>query len=332
MIRDPAMGGLALAVAAAGAAILNVWTAHDGTLGGDEMRLTDEQKRAFEDEGVLVVEGVLTPEDLAPLKAEYTEWIDRHARQLAATGRIANLHEDAAFEKRLALLYAQSPQITHGMDVAEVRGPASFELMRHPALLDTVEGLVGPEITCNPIQHIRAKPPAAVAGSGAGFYNVPWHQDAGVITEDADSSNIVTCWLALVDATVENGCMEVLPGAHRLGFLPHMAGPSIIPEAVPDLEPRPVPVKQGGVVFMHRHTPHRSTPNLSDHVRWSLDLRYQPTGAPTGRSAHPDFIARSQKAPSSVLTDAEAWSALWQDAFDNPRGEAVHRTAEAGRM
>jgi ectoine hydroxylase-related dioxygenase (phytanoyl-CoA dioxygenase family) len=289
------------------------------------MRLSDEQIRAFNDEGVLVVPGVLTPEDIAPLKAEYDAWIDGHARRLAATGKIANLHEDAPFDRRLALLYAQSPQITHGMDVMEARGEETFNVMRHPALLDAVEGLVGPEITCNPIQHIRAKPPAAVSDTGAGFYNVPWHQDAGVITEDADASNIVTCWLALVDATVENGCMEVLPGAHRLGFLPHVAGPTIREDAVPDIAPRPVPVKQGGVVFMHRHMPHRSTPNFTDRVRWSLDLRYQPTGVPTGRTAHPDFIARSAARPETALTDYAEWVAMWEDALAHPRGIAAHR-------
>lgn len=290
------------------------------------MRLTEEQKQAFGTEGVLVVEGVVPVADLEPLKAEYGAWIDCHARRLAATCRITDMHEDAPFETRLGLLYAQCPKIAHGMDVMEVRGPETFRLMRNGGLLDAVEGLVGPEIACSPIQHIRAKPPAASSSTDAGFYNVPWHQDAAVLTEDADASNIVTCWLALVDATVENGCMEVLPGAFRGGFLPHTAGPTIVPEAVPDIAPRAVPVKAGGVVFMHRHTPHRSTPNFSDHVRWSLDLRYQPTGQPTGRTAHPAFVARSASHPDSVLTGHAAWDALWRDHLDHPRGQAVHRT------
>lgn len=290
------------------------------------MRLTEEQVRDFQDEGVLVVENLVPAEDLAGLKNEYSAWIDGHARRLAATCRITDLHEDAPFETRLGLLYAQCPRIVNGMDVMEVRGPETFALMRHPGLLDAVESLVGPEITCSPIQHIRAKPPASASGTDAGFYNVPWHQDAAVLTEDADASNIVTCWLALVDATVENGCMEVLPGAFRRGFLPHSEGPTILPETVPDIAPRAVPVKAGGVVFMHRHTPHRSTPNLSDHVRWSLDLRFQPTGQPTGRTAHPAFVARSASRPGSALADHAAWDALWRDHLENPRGESAHRT------
>jgi len=190
-----------------------------------------------------------------------------------------------------------------------------------------VECLVGSDITCNPIQHLRAKPPAAATGEGAGFYNVPWHQDSGVIWADADSSNIVTCWIPLVDATVENGCMEVLPGVWKSGHLEHQAegGTTIRPHLLPDVTPRPVPVKKGGIVFMHRHTPHRSTPNFTDGVRWSLDLRYQPTGEPTGRPFHPDFVVQSRKHPEAELGDHAQWVRLWVDALNDPTPHQAHR-------
>jgi hypothetical protein len=44
----------------------------------------------------------------------------------------------------------------------------------------------------------------------------------------------------------------------------------------------------------------------------SLDLRYQPTGQPTGRPAFPSFVVRSQAAPETVITNAEAWAAMWE--------------------
>lgn len=293
------------------------------------MRLTDEQVRAFNEEGVLVAEGVVTEADLAPVIAEYEEWIDRRARELQPAGKINDLHEDEPFEKRFALLYAQSKEIGSGMDVMQLRGPATFAFLRNDNLLDAVESLLGtPEITCNPIQHIRAKPPAAVSGEGTGFYNVPWHQDLGVTWDEADDSEIITCWLALVDATVENGCMEVMPGVWKQGYREHQAegGTTIKPELLPDETPRPVPVKKGGVVFMHRATPHRSTPNFTDGVRWSLDLRYQPTGQPTGRPFHPEFVARSRAHPETVLTDHAEWSRRWEEALEKSKGMHAHRT------
>ena len=89
--------------------------------------------------------------------------------------------------------------------------------------------------------------------------------------------------------------------------------------------PRAVPVHKGGIVFMHRYMPHRSTPNYSDGVRWSMDLRYQPTGQPTGRPFHPDFVVRSRRNPESVLTDHAEWSRRWIEALASAQGIKAHR-------
>jgi phytanoyl-CoA hydroxylase len=291
------------------------------------MGLTANQVSSFREKGVLVVENVLTAGDLASVIAEYAAWIDRRACELAAEGKVTELCLDAPFERRLGLLYAQTPEITNGLDIMLVRGPATFAFLRNERLLDAVETLVGPEITCSPIQHVRAKPPAADAGTGVGFYNVPWHQDAGVTLEEADDSDIITCWMPLVDATIENGCMEVMPGAWKRGYLEHQAdgGTTIRRDLLPEIAPMPVPVKKGGVIFMHRYTPHRSTPNYTDTVRWSLDLRYQPSGTPTGRPFHPEFVARSRSHSETVLTDHAAWSQRWQQALETSKGMRAHR-------
>ena len=197
--------------------------------------LSAEQVRRFRDEGVLVAEGILTDADLAPVIAEYAAWIDERANRLKNEGKITDLYTDAPYAQRVALLYAQSPDILSGMDIMTVLGPATFEFLHNPHLLDAVESLIGPEITCNPIQHIRAKPPSKYAGEGTGFYNVPWHQDAGVTWEEADDSDIITCWLPLVDATVENGCMEVMSDAWKQGYRTHQAegGTTIRPDLLP---------------------------------------------------------------------------------------------------
>lgn len=290
------------------------------------MKLTDTQVQSFRKDGYLVAESVVTDADLHPVIAEYEAWIDTRARALQAEGKITDLHQGEPFERQFASLYAQTPEIGKGMDIMQMRGSAIFAFLRSPNLLDAVESLIGP-ILCSPIQHIRAKPPAALTGEGAGFFNVPWHQDAGVTWAEADGADIVTCWLALVDATVENGCMEVIPDVWAQGFREHQAegGTTIRPDLLPDTAPRAVPVRKGGLVFMHRHTPHRSTPNFTDAVRWSLDLRYQPVGTPTGRPFHPSFVARSRSHPETVLTDRAVWDWLWADALESSHGMSAHR-------
>lgn len=292
------------------------------------MRLTAEQLAEFNTRGVIIARAALTSDDLQPVIDELSAWIDERAWALHAEGEIADLHEDAPFATRYGLLFKQCPAIGSGMDIMHYRGRAMFEFLRNENLLNLLESLLGPELTCNPIQHLRAKPPQAYENrQGPSFHNAPWHQDAGVMMSEAEGSDVVTCWLPLAEATVETGCMEVLPGLVETGYLRHLAagGTTIAPEAMPQTAPISLECMRGDVVIMSRFTPHRSTPNYSDQCRWSLDLRYQPTGQPTGRTGHPDFVARSRRAPSSELTDHEAWCRLWIDAFENPRGVVAHR-------
>lgn len=287
-------------------------------------RLTEAQVAQFHRDGVLVAVDVLDESDLEPVILGYTRWLDARARELG----IADLAEDAPFSHRFARLYAQNPAIERGMDVMQARLPEFFAFLRCANLLDAAQQLIGtPELIASPIQHIRGKVADSAEGS---YFNVPWHQDAAVTWEEADHSPIVTCWIPLVDATVENGCMEILPGVWKDGLLPHSAGgggATIRPESLPEIEPLIASVRKGGVVFMHRLTPHHSTPNRTDGVRWSLDLRFQPTGTATGRPWQPSFVVRSAAHPETVLTDYAAWDAAWAEALAKPTPQkSAHRT------
>jgi hypothetical protein len=81
------------------------------------MRLSQDQIRAFHEDGVLVAEGILTDADLAPVIAECAAWVERRARELHEAGRISDLAEDADFSHRFARLYAQCPIVAEGIDV-----------------------------------------------------------------------------------------------------------------------------------------------------------------------------------------------------------------------
>ena len=158
--------------------------------------------------------------------------------------------------------------------------------------------------------------------------NVPWHQDAAVTWEEADPSNIVTCWIPLVDATSENGCMRVIPGIKTRDYFEHEpggnnTGPRIKPQLMPERKPCIAECPKGGVIFMSKYTPHSSSDNMADTVRWSLDLRYQPTGEPTGRPFWPSFITHSKADPMSIHRDYEDWKFQWDEAMEKVAGMNV---------
>ena len=122
---------------------------------------------------------------------------------------------------------------------------------------------------------------------------VPWHQDNGYTY--VEPQEYLTVWLALTDATLDNGCPEVAAGCHRLGTLAHHyvdpLGWECLPEGTDSVA---APVAAGGAVVFSSLTPHRTGPNLTDSVRKAYILQYCPSdaavlegdpvaGDPTGR-------------------------------------------------
>lgn len=111
-----------------------------------------------------------------------------------------------------------------------------LDFLRHPALLDCVEELVGVEIIGSSVYRVRPKVPAYDRGE------VPWHQDSGYLLAHCDKDLMVTCWIPLVDATRDNGCLYVIPGVHRGIFRHYTGGHANFLEIAPEDLPSPEPV------------------------------------------------------------------------------------------
>lgn len=297
--------------------------------------ITPEMVDRFNDQGYVVVENLFDVErDLNPVVEDYARKLDVLCEQWLAEGKIADAYRDLPFGQRLVRIAATAglnwanhfdislPQSDIRLDTPIHLSQPVFDLLRHPRLLDVAEAFVGPEIYSNPIQHTRIKPPEHLVPQDSRnglMVRVGWHQDQGVATPDQDEVMVLTVWLPITDATVENGCLAVVPGSHRRDLVTHCPGSGPdgglqIPSKLIEGKPTPVPVKRGGALLMHRRTIHASLANKSDDIRWSFDLRYQPVGTPTGRAAFPGFIARSRNDPASALGHWQDWAQLWYDA------------------
>lgn len=296
--------------------------------------LSPEQVAQFEEQGYLVVEQLLDPvADLDPIIEEYKGVLDRLAHDLYAEGKITSLYDDLPFGERLIRIYQESgkvhaqyfdfslPQGNVKFDTPMWVGPAVFHALSNPHLLDAVESLIGPEIYSNPVQHVRIKPPEHLTPrddkGNLQLGATPWHQDNGVVLPEADETDMLTAWFPLLDAPVEAGPLEVIPYSHREGLRTHCpghVGGLAIPDQLLEMDQAvPIPLKRGDVLFLHKRTCHASLSNVSDNIRWSFDLRYNPIGQATGRGAFPGFVARSRSNPASELHDAEEWAQLWYE-------------------
>lgn len=272
--------------------------------------LTEEQIAHYDQEGFLVLPHLLNDDDLAPARAAMTEKVSAIADQLFAEGLITNKLEDRPFETRLAELFA------HLTDEDFLRSGRSwrdrlagyYHLMANPKIVDAVESLIGSEIFSNPVYNVRPKVPRVAAGA------VPWHQDKSY-WPDANANPVITVWIPLVDATIENGCLHIMPRTHKKRVL-SFHRETYSGTGYTEIDQKhlkfgrieAIPLEAGGAILFNDRCVHMSTPNNSTMVRWSVDLRYQPTDQDPMPQHGAGFLVRSERFPDRVAT-LEDWLA-----------------------
>jgi ectoine hydroxylase-related dioxygenase (phytanoyl-CoA dioxygenase family) len=218
--------------------------------------LTTEQVEQFDREGYVVLDAVFDPAELAAILT-VTDEAD------ARTEDMLRNHEDGRFS------VAQSGAITFAAHLV-AQSQVAREFASHPTLAGVAADLLGPHVNLYWDQAVYKKPEKP--------RRFPWHQDNGYTF--VEPQQYLTCWVALTDATVVNGCPQVVPGLHRLGTLQHDYVDPLGFECFSD-PPDAVaaPVNAGGVVVFSSLTPHLTGPNTTDRVRKAYILQYAPTGA-----------------------------------------------------
>lgn len=220
------------------------------------MPLSPEQHAFYANNGYLVVENVLTPSQLQDLRQRIHELATAPAMAGAARDVEKGAAADAPLRKLAALVplddffkrYASLPSIT---------GPACELTGSNDGLL-----LYNDQVFLKP----------AFCGS-----EKPLHQDNSYFRVQPMDQG-VTCWLAIDDATIHNGCMRYIAGSHKLGLLPHKFikdTPHQMPEDPSYIgREQPVPIPAGACIFHHLLTLHSSAGNTSDKPRRAWALHY----------------------------------------------------------
>ena len=273
------------------------------------------------------VEGYARDGFVSPVPALTREQAAHYREKLAAFeravgGPLTSDATDARYRSRTHVLLAW----VHG-------------LVRHPAILDAVEQLIGPDILVyTSTWFIKESESPAIAA---------WHQDATYF--GLRPYEHVTAWLALTDATAENGCMEFLPGSFRRGQLPHRAGVvaasvnragQAVTIAVDDAPAVHAPLRAGEFSLHHTLCLHRSQPNRSTGRRVGLAVSYVPTRVQHLGVKHqtPAMLVRGtdtfghfalEPAPLADLDDAARTA--YDRSYDGYRAAYAEQVALEGR-
>jgi len=150
------------------------------------------------------------------------------------------------------------------------------DLIRHPAILDAVEDVLGPDLLCWGSSFFIKNP------HDPGF--VSWHQDSTYW--GLDPADVMTAWIALSDSTSENGAMRVIPGTHLMDQIPHkdtFRKENLLSrgqEVMVDVDERQavtLELMAGEMSLHHVRLIHGSDPNPSAKRRVGYAIRYIPT-------------------------------------------------------
>ena len=245
--------------------------------------MTDQEIQAsYQRDGYVVAQDIIDGADLDPIRAHIAARVDDYARQQYAQGKLSATHAEAPFQRRYAAICQEQDIAPRGWSFSTF-GREFYDLYTLPGILDVLGLILGPEVSNLGSPALRTKLPGSLVTS------FPWHQDSQYVDQSTIGKkekhtahlHMVTVWVPLVEATVDNGCCWVMPGSHRWGLLDGARGADSNVRMEEDVEARgtpvAVPLKPGGALFMSNLCIHTSKLNTTKDCRWSIDYRYFPT-------------------------------------------------------
>ncbi len=223
---------------------------------------TQDQVDFFHQNGYLVVEDVLSQEELEALRQETTHICRGERGPVTGLPAFTSAETDTEVIRKTLCIH-----FPHKIS------DAMYETLGHPRIVQVLTHLIGPNVKC--MQSMLFIKSAGQPGQA-------WHQDEAFIpTRDR---SLVAAWMALEDATPANGCLWVIPGSHRPGIIyptrehdDERYDCAVEAFAFPytDDDGVVVPVKAGSVVFFNGYLLHRSLPNRApDGFRRALVNHY----------------------------------------------------------
>jgi ectoine hydroxylase len=255
------------------------------------MKLTDAQRKRFEDDGFLVFPELFTKEEIGILKRE--------------TERLGALETDHVFRAGdVATVYR-----CHEKDGPTASDPF-FAAARLPRSLGIAEQLLGRGLY---MYNSKINLKKAITGSP-----MLWHQDYGYWKLDRmPEPRAATLMIALNDVDEIGGTLYVIPGSHKRGMQKHkpsLVGPhkqfAVEREAEIELMrglPAPVPLtgRAGMAAIFHCNIIHGSGQNLSPHDRWQVYFAYNPSDNAPPQLAHdrPDYMKSRNTRPLALVPD-----------------------------
>ncbi|NUP99620.1 MAG: phytanoyl-CoA dioxygenase family protein [Armatimonadetes bacterium] len=228
--------------------------------------LTDTQMRQWEEDGFVRLGQVMSDAQLEALRARID---DIMLGRIRYEGMYFQLDSETGAYGDLKFNHGWTEASLNYRKIQDLeRDPLFLEFMQHPTFRGLSRQLVAEEISV-----FRAMFMNKPAHRGT---HLPYHQDGGD-QWGLDREHFVTVWTALDDATIENGCVQVIPGSHKLGLLSahgHTITAEQEAEFARDEDSVFLECRAGESILLHNYVLHRSGINQIERPRRAFSVVY----------------------------------------------------------
>lgn len=232
------------------------------------MEFSADELEFFEQNGFAVARG-LCEESLRAELLQLT--LDGLQRDLPPIEYEADVHYPGSPESRTAT----GGRTARRLKQAHSRGIAFTEWAMHPKVIGRLRQLLGPELVMPLVHHncVMTKQPQFSSDTG-------WHQD--IRYWSFAERELVSVWLALGQEDTQNGCLQVIPGSHRMLFDRERFDDDLffrtdLPENQELIDQRVmVELNPGDVLFFHCRTFHAASRNYTSQTKYSVVNTYRP--------------------------------------------------------
>lgn len=244
--------------------------------------LSEDQVASFHDEGFVVMRNLFTADELLPLQLELDADPDIRGSQSSIPDLDGKLWKVTIWNDQNDTYAGKLPRLER--------------------MLDNTATLLGEESYFWHIKLVRKS--NDIPGA------VDWHQGYAYWYDDCVYPNTITCSVALDSNNLENGCLNVIRGSHKLGRIDmvdvggaHVADPVRTKEILDRLEVVPCELEAGDAVFFHANMLHGSIPNSTSTPRTLMHCVYNArSNTPVDESKSPHrAYRRTEKLPDDTL-------------------------------
>ena len=213
--------------------------------------INDAQRQQMDELGYVILPNVFSMADMETLDKILSDYEARMRADLVAAGGVSSI--------------SRADEITFNSHIAE-QDEKVREFVKRPEIVAIINAFLGPDSDLYWNQTVYKHP--------EGERIFPWHQDDAYTP--VTPAPYLTLWLAINDATPENGCVSVLPGSHRDGLRPHEQSSIGLVGYPADAEDQGVlaPVEAGSIVVFWSLTLHKSGANRSKGIRKAYVIQY----------------------------------------------------------